>query len=171
MLFHLNNGRNMMKQAAMARGKDLRAQRKRDAQLRRRARPLMREMEAARREGDQRRVAEIAARIEQMGIKLGQRAQKGGEGDLVRASDQLQPARPGHLLRQFGQSDRETISLGSDVATVPQVLTLLNGFLDQRVLGGESALRRDLQIAPDGARRVQPLRTYTDAVHDAVTAE
>ena len=23
----------------------------------------------------------------------------------------------------------------------------------------------------DGARRVQPLRTYTDAVHDAVTAE
>jgi hypothetical protein len=38
---------------------------------------------------------------------------------------------------------------------VPQVLTLLNGFLDQRVLGGASALRRDLEFADDGARRVR----------------
>ena len=31
----------------------------------------------------------------------------------------------------------------------------MNGFLDQRVLNGESALRRDLQFATDGARRIR----------------
>jgi hypothetical protein len=35
------------------------------------------------------------------------------------------------------------------------VLTLLNGFLDQRVLEGQSALRRDLATATDGERRVR----------------
>ncbi|MEZ6038425.1 MAG: DUF1553 domain-containing protein, partial [Planctomycetota bacterium] len=63
--------------------------------------------------------------------------------------------RPGHLLRQFGQSDRETIDASSDAATVPQVLTLLNGFLDDKVLKGQSALARDLSTAEDGVRRVR----------------
>ena len=90
-----------------------------------------------------------------MGVNLGSRAAKGAERDLLRASDLEQPARLGHVLRQFGQSDRETIDAGSDVATVPQVLTLMNGFLDQRVLNGESALRRDLTLATDGERRVR----------------
>jgi hypothetical protein len=90
-----------------------------------------------------------------MGINLGERAGKGLEADLLRASDLDQPARPGHMLREFGQSDRETIDASSDVATVPQVLTLMNGFLDQRVLNGQSALRRDLQFATDGARRIR----------------
>ena len=31
----------------------------------------------------------------------------------------------------------------------------MNGFLDQRVLNGQSALRRDLQMATDGARRIR----------------
>ena len=40
-------------------------------------------------------------------------------------------------------------------ATVPQVLTMLNGFLDQKVLEGASALKRDLETAPNGERRVR----------------
>ena len=71
------------------------------------------------------------------------------------ASHLEQPAPLGHVLREFGQADRDTIDSSSDVATVPQVLTLMNGFLDQRVLDGQSALRRDLQFAADGARRVR----------------
>ena len=34
-----------------------------------------------------------------------------------------------------------------------------------------TALQQHRLNMADGARRVQPLRTYTDAVHDAVTAE
>jgi hypothetical protein len=126
-----------------------------DAELQKRTRPLLRELADARRAGNQKRVAEIAAELQQAGLNLGQRAARGQERDLLRASDLTQPAAPSHLLRQFGQSDRETIDAASTEATVPQVLTLLNGFLDQRVLEGASALKRDLETAPNGERRVR----------------
>lgn len=147
--------RGMMQKMQQERRNDVRTQKARDEKLRRRARPLMRALEMARRDGDLPRVNQIAKQLEQMGVKLGQRAAKGSERDLLRASDLEQPARLGHLLREFGQSDRETIDASSEVATVPQVLTLMNGFLDQRVLNGQSALRRDLQFATDGARRIR----------------
>ncbi len=148
-------GRGMMQAMARQDRAEERAATRRDQQARKRARPLLRELEEARRDGDLRKVAEVRKRLEQMGVNLGSRAAKGAEKDLLRASDLEQPARLGHVLRQFGQSDRETIDASTDVATVPQVLTLMNGFLDQRVLNGDSALRRDLQLAADGARRVR----------------
>ncbi|HEX5051609.1 MAG TPA: DUF1549 domain-containing protein [Planctomycetota bacterium] len=126
-----------------------------DAELQRRARPLLQKMAQARRNGDQQEVAAIAGELERIGLPLGRRANRGREGDLLRASDLPQPAPPNHLLRQFGQSSRDTVDSASDVATVPQVLTLLNGFLDQRVLEGQSALRRDLELATNGERRVR----------------
>jgi hypothetical protein len=126
-----------------------------DADLQKRAQPLLRELAAARRAGDQKKVQDLAQQLEAMGLPLGQRAARGREGDLVRASDLTQPAPPNHLLRQFGQSDRETVDAASTAATVPQVLTLLNGFLDQRVLEGQSALRADLETAANGERRVR----------------
>ncbi|MCK5943840.1 MAG: DUF1553 domain-containing protein, partial [Planctomycetes bacterium] len=147
--------RGMMQEMAREQREEARAAQRRDQQARKRARPLLRELEEARRDGDLPKVAELRKRLEQMGVNLGSRAAKGAERDLLRASDLEQPARLGHVLRQFGQSDRETIDGGTDVATVPQVLTLMNGFLDQRVLNGESALRRDLQLAADGERRVR----------------
>ncbi|MBL9076049.1 MAG: DUF1549 domain-containing protein [Planctomycetes bacterium] len=125
-----------------------------DAELQQRARPLLRQLAQARRDGDQQRMAEIAQQLENMGLPIGQRSARGREGEFVRASDLQQPAPPEHLLRQFGQSDRETVDAASTAATVPQVLTLLNGFLDQRVLAGKSALRRDLDLAANGERRV-----------------
>jgi hypothetical protein len=127
----------------------------RDQELQKQARPLLQQLAQARRNGDQQKVAEIADELARIGLPLGQRAARGREGDLVRASDLAQPAPPDHLLRQFGQSDRETVDSAASVATVPQVLTLLNGFLDQRVLEGQSALRRDLATATDGERRVR----------------
>jgi hypothetical protein len=147
--------RSMMQEMAKERREAAQAARQRDAAAMRRARPLLREMDEARRDGDLARVAEIGKQLEQMGVKLGQRASKGNELDLLRASDLEQPAGLGHVLREFGQADRDTIDSSSDVATVPQVLTLMNGFLDQRVLNGQSALRRDLQFAADGERRVR----------------
>ncbi len=134
---------------------EMRRLREADAELQQKARPLLLELREARRNGDQKKVAAIAQELERLGLPLGQRNARGREGDLVRASDLTQPAPVNHLLRQFGQSDRETVDGASAAATVPQVLTLLNGFLDQRVLEGQSALRRDLELAPDGARRVR----------------
>lgn len=126
-----------------------------DAELQQRALPLIRQLQVARRAGNQAKVAELAQKLEGLGLPLGQRAARGREGDLLRASDLTQPAPPNHLLRQFGQSDRETVDSMSTAATVPQVLTLLNGFLDQRVLEGQSSLRAALETAEDGARRVR----------------
>lgn len=147
--------RGMMQSMQKQRREEAKAAQRREQQARKRARPLLRELEEARRDGDLPKVNELRKRLEQMGVNLGSRAAKGAERDLLRASDLEQPARLGHVLRQFGQSDRETIDASTDVATVPQVLTLMNGFLDQRVLNGDSALRRDLTLANDGERRVR----------------
>lgn len=146
---------NPMARMEQQRQEEARRQLAADRDLQQRAAPLIRQLAAARREGDQRKVAEIAQQLENLGLPLGQRAGRGREGDLLRASDLAQPAAPNHLLRQFGQSDRETVDSSSAAATVPQVLTLLNGFLDQRVLDGASALRAALETAQNGERRVR----------------
>ncbi len=46
---------------------------------------------------------------------------------MARASELESPARRGHFLREFGQSDREVIENAADNASVPQALNLLNG--------------------------------------------
>ncbi len=46
---------------------------------------------------------------------------------MARASELESPARRGHFLRDFGQSDREVIENAADHASVPQALNLLNG--------------------------------------------
>lgn len=48
-------------------------------------------------------------------------------GGMARASEMESPARRGHFLREFGQSDREVIENASTHASVPQALNLLNG--------------------------------------------
>lgn len=141
--------------AEQRRQEEMRRQAAGDTELQKRAQPLLAELRQARRDGDQKKVAELAEQLANLGLPLGQRAARGREGDLQRASDLQQPAPPNHLLRQFGQSDRETVDGASAAATVPQVLTLLNGFLDQRVLEGQSALRADLETAANGERRVR----------------
>jgi hypothetical protein len=146
---------NPMARMEQQRQEEARRQLAADKDLQQRAAPLIRQLAAARREGDQRKVAELAQELQNLGLPLGQRAGRGREGDMLRASDLAQPAPPNHLLRQFGQSDRETVDAASHVATVPQVLTLLNGFLDQRVLEGASPLRAALETAPNGERRVR----------------
>ncbi|MFM1872254.1 MAG: hypothetical protein RL398_1676 [Planctomycetota bacterium] len=145
----------MVTMAQRERQEEVRRQLAADAELQKRARPILQKLAEARRNGDQKQLVELAAELERIGLPLGQRAGRGREGDMLRASDLAQPAAPSHLLRQFGQSDRETIDAASDAATVPQVLTLLNGFLDTKVLAGESALARDIATAGSGERRVR----------------
>ncbi len=114
------------------------------------AQPLLRALLQARRRGDQAEVARIQAKLRELGVTVPgeRRIGAAGGGELTRASDQPQPAPLGSLLRQFGQSDRETIEGGSTAASVPQVLTLMNGFLDERIWPvAQTALRRALDEA------------------------
>ena len=74
---------------------------------------------------------------------------KGLSRELVRASEVSSPARPGHFLRQFGQSDRETIENANTEATVPQILTLLNGPIYYQLSNTNSALSRTLEAQAD----------------------
>jgi hypothetical protein len=52
----------------------------------------------------------------------------------VRASELSSPAPVGHLIREFGGSDREQIENSNKSASATQVLNLLNGFVETRLL-------------------------------------
>lgn len=59
----------------------------------------------------------------------------GYDKQLLRASEYPSPAPLGHFLRMFGQSDRGVIENASYDASVPQILTLLNGpFYNQMMM-------------------------------------
>ncbi len=74
----------------------------------------------------------------------------------VRASEMTsQPARPGHLLREFGQSDRDQIEASHKDAAVTQVLSLLNGFVEKSVIYNKnSELTRRIKSAGSAKEKV-----------------
>ncbi len=59
--------------------------------------------------------------------------------NLVRSSYLQSPAPSGHLIRQFGGSDREQIDNSNSEPNTPQVLTLLNGFVESNILNKKDA--------------------------------
>jgi len=140
-----------------------RAQRMRQNDVRRKmqqeARSLYRAYNRARRKNDEAEMERLAEEIREKGLPVpGEgRAPRGGRGvrDLQRASDLPSPAPDGHLLRELGQSERELICESHTDPTVPQVLALLNSFLEQKVLGNKSAaLMRDLGKARGGKAKL-----------------
>lgn len=82
---------------------------------------------------------------------------KGFSTDLVRASEVESPARPGHFLRQFGQSDRETIENASTEASVPQILTLLNGPIYYQLYNRNSEMAKQLANASTPQEKAEVL--------------
>lgn len=137
-----------------------RAQRRQEqAEMRKKARPLLRQLRLARRDGDQQKEDEIMAKLGEMGHPLaraGRRRSARGRNALVRASDLPQPAPAGHFLRRFGQSDRETIGQGDLDPNVPQVLELLNGFVEEQVIENPVAtLRAELDDTKGAVKRVR----------------
>lgn len=63
---------------------------------------------------------------------------------LCRASELPGPQRADHFLRQFGQSDRETIDGSGVDATVPQILAMFNGPITHVMLEPGSAIVDDI---------------------------
>ena len=58
---------------------------------------------------------------------------------LVRSSYLSHPTPGGHLIRQFGGSDREQIENSNTEPNAPQVLNLLNGFVEKNILSNKNA--------------------------------
>ena len=69
-------------------------------------------------------------------------------GGASRASDLRSPSPRGHMLRIFGQSDRETIENASREAAVPQALALLNGPVADALVNDRSAFSQEVEKAP-----------------------
>jgi len=59
--------------------------------------------------------------------------------NLVRSSYLQSPLPGGHLIRQFGGSDREQIDNSNSEPNTPQVLNLLNGFVEKYILANKGA--------------------------------
>jgi len=66
----------------------------------------------------------------------------------LRSAEIESPAPRGHYLREFGQSDRETIENANNEASVPQALALMNGQLLPQILSKYSQLMLTLSKAP-----------------------
>ena len=120
----------------------------------RKARELRRQLSKARRSGNKDEEARILAEMREVTADYRSRRSAGAR-QLARASDLPSPAPAGHLLRRFGQSDREQIEAAHSDANVPQVLTLLNGFVEQQIMRPESLLMRAIQAAPRVRDRVR----------------
>ena len=84
---------------------------------------------------------------------IDQAKQKLGAGSAAllakatRAADMPSPSPRGHMLRTFGQSDRDTIENASREAAVPQALSLLNGPVADALVNNNSAFSQDVQNA------------------------
>ena len=72
-----------------------------------------------------------------------------------RAAELSNPPPPGHFIREFGGSDRLVIDGGGTEASISQVLSLLNGFVDNYVLRNRhSVLMRELAEVESSEARV-----------------
>ena len=72
-------------------------------------------------------------------MKQAEKMKKFPDRYLVRSSYLQSPAPSGHLIRQFGGSDREQIDNSNREPNAPQVLTLLNGFVETNILNKKGA--------------------------------
>jgi hypothetical protein len=64
-----------------------------------------------------------------------------------RAAEMETPAPLGHPLREFGQSDRESVENSNREASVPQVLVLMNGEMMTRILNSWSQIKMSVKQA------------------------
>jgi len=74
---------------------------------------------------------------------------------LMRASELEQPARAGHFLREFGQSERLLIDGGVRSGSVPQVLMMMNGKAQEMLTNKDSLIHRRIGEAKDPADKVE----------------
>ena len=108
-------------------------------------------------------IAALSAEHARLGEQLdsgrmaGGRALTGRAAQFVRAAELPSPAPAGHVLRIFGQSDRELIDSARSEPAATQALTLLNGFIDQELLAEDALFYRTMLRPKDVRDRVEVL--------------
>jgi hypothetical protein len=107
-------------------------------------RDLVRQLKKELRRGNREAEQLLLDRLSELGIDsdtdLRPRSARRSEKELLRASELVSPAPADHLLRVFGQSDREHVETAHVDANVPQVLELLNGFIEEHLLTNRDAV-------------------------------
>lgn len=147
------NGRKPMMENTMSKGEAaMRASRKKVTE---KQRDLKKRMQKARRDKDFRKVRRLQSELTAL---IGEAREAFAFRDFVRASELSSPMRPGHFLREFGQSDREQIDNSNDEAAVTQVLSLMNGVLEKRIVNNPYS------ILMKNVSEVQTPRDRLDAV-------
>ncbi len=96
---------------------------------------LRKKIRQARKAGNRELTAELTAKRKDLIADFRQLARRGSQ--LNRASEIASPAPAGHFLREFGQSDRETIENANLEPAVTQALSLMNGFLENRIANND----------------------------------
>jgi Protein of unknown function (DUF1549)/Protein of unknown function (DUF1553) len=81
----------------------------------------------------------------------------GRAAQFLRAAELPSPAPPGHLLRIFGQSDRELIDSARSEPATTQALAMLNGFIDQELLAEDALFYRTVLRPKEVGERVEIL--------------
>jgi len=163
--------RQRQQQLQVERRRKAQGEQRKQSELRKRAQPLYRALIKARRASDVAKIAQLKGELKKMGIDVDavekkqrdrgsmmrrSRGRGRGRTQLVRASDQQHPAPNGHFLRKFGQSDRDQIQASHTEANVPQVLSLLNGFIEKQVLSNSgSALMRSIDSVSSSKEKVR----------------
>ena len=88
-----------------------------------------------------------------------------------RASEIRSPAPPKHFLREFGQSDRETIENANTEPAVTQVLRLMNGFVDDKIAKDINSVLTRNALYADNAREAIDRVYLTMLTRHATLAE
>ena len=116
---------------------------------------LLNQLKDARKRGDTVTTERIILSLRDLGVEGVRGRNRLRATYIARASDLPSPAPDGHFLRQFGQSNRNLISASHDDANVPQLLNLLNGFVEERLLTQTQAvLRREMIRARIPAKQI-----------------
>jgi len=104
------------------------------------AKKLVKKLRRAQDRGRDDLAARLRDKIGELGLPEAEIEQAMRGKGLERASDLESPVDPGHFLWQFGQSEREQIEASNTAANVPQVLNLLNGFVEDEILSRRNAV-------------------------------
>jgi len=120
-----------------------------------RVRALAQQLKDARKRGDAVSTERIIQELRDLGVDGVRGRDRQRVNYAARASELSAPAPDGHFLRNFGQSDRTLIEASHDDANVPQILNLLNGFVEERLLNQTQAvLRREMIRARLPAKQI-----------------
>ena len=114
--------------------------------LRAKASRLRELVKQARRRRDPQAVRRL--QVELRNLSNAMRPSKMG-ADMVRASELPSPAPPGHFVREFGQSDRDQIDNANTEPAISQVLSLMNGTIEKRIISNPRTVLMKNLVAAD----------------------